>query len=78
MTPGDLLAVLLRDRGMTQAALAAATGRPPQMVSEIITGKKRVTATTAVQFQRVFGLPALVWLGLQAHVDLGCAVSTTS
>lgn len=77
LTPGDVLAVLLRDRGMTQAALATALGRPPQMVSEIVTGRKRVTAATAVQFQRVFGLPALVWLGLQAHADVRRALGAT-
>ena len=70
MTPGDLLAALLRDRGMSQAGLAAMLGRPAQMISEVVTGKKRVTAATAVQLQGVFGLPALVWLGLQAHTDL--------
>ena len=77
-TPGALLAVLLRDRGMTQAALAEALRRPPQMVSEIVTGKKRVTATTAVQLDRVFGFPARIWLGLQAHADLRAALDPTS
>lgn len=75
MTPGDLLVVLLRDRGTTQAGLAALIGRPAQMVSEIATGKKRVTATTALQLERVFGLSARVWLSLQDEADLQEAVS---
>jgi addiction module HigA family antidote len=67
---GELLVILLKHREMTQAELAAQIGRPAQMISEIATGKKRVTAETAVQFEDAFGLPARIWLSLQDEADL--------
>lgn len=70
MSPGDLIAALCRDRGMSQAFLAECMGRPAQVVSEIRTGKKRITATTAQQLEETFGLPARVWLAFQNEVDL--------
>ena len=69
-TPGDLLAVLARDRGVTQAELASQMGRPAQMVSEVRTGRKRLTAHTARQLERALGVPAGVWLAFQNEVDL--------
>lgn len=70
MTPGALLAILLRDRGWSQATLAEAIGRPAQAISEIVTGKKRVTAATARQLETALGLSARVWMMLQAETDL--------
>jgi len=75
MTPGDLLATLLRDRGMTQAELAALIGRPAQMISEIVTSKKRVTSSTALQLERVFSLSARIWLSIQDEADLSKVAS---
>ena len=70
MTPGELLVVLCRDWGWSQATLAEVIGRPPQVVSEIAIGRKRVTAATALQLQAAFGLSAPVWLLMQAEADL--------
>lgn len=76
MTPGGLLVILLKDRSLTQAGLAGLIGRPPQMVSEIVHGKKRVTAATALQFERIFGLSARVWLSVQHETDLDTEVKS--
>lgn len=73
MTPGELLAILLRHRSLTQSELASRIGRPVQMLSEIMNGKKRVTARTAIQLEGVFGLSARAWLGLQQELDLAAA-----
>lgn len=70
LTPGSLLALILRDRKMTQAQLAWVLGRPAQVVSEVITGRKRVTAVTARQLEAALGVSARVWLFLQAEHDL--------
>ena len=70
MTPGDLLAILMTYHGMTRAGLASLIGRPAQMLSEIVNGKKRVTAETAMQLEDVFGMSARIWLSLQAEMDL--------
>ena len=45
--PGETLAETLEELGMSQAELAQRMGRPLQMISEIIQGKKAITAETA-------------------------------
>ena len=68
--PGELLGEEIDVRGMTQKALAEAMMRPPQVVNEIVRGKKAITADTAVQLEDVLGISAQLWLGLQTQYDL--------
>lgn len=42
-------------------------------MNEIVRGKKRITAETALQLQRVLGIDARIWLGLQTEYDLHLA-----
>lgn len=63
---GKLLQEILIARGLTQALLADAMGRPPQMVSEIATGKKQITPATAVDLEAALAVPAEIWLTTQA------------
>lgn len=42
----------------------------PKHVSEIVNGKAPVTAETALKLERVLGLGAEIWLGLQVSSDL--------
>lgn len=60
--PGDTLAETLAALGMTQAELAVRSGRPYNTVSEIINGKASITPETALQLERVLGVPARFWL----------------
>ncbi len=59
--PGETLAELLEERGMTQAELAQRTGRPTKTINEIIQGKAAITPETALQLERVLGVPASFW-----------------
>lgn len=68
--PGELLAEELEAREMTQKQLALAMGRPPQAINEIVRGKKAITAETALQLERVLGIPAHLWMNLQTRYDL--------
>ncbi len=68
--PRELLAEELEVRGMTQRSLADAIGRPAQAVNEIVKGKKRITAETAVQLERVLEIPAQFWLSIQSRYEL--------
>lgn len=68
--PGRLLADLLCVNKLTQARFAELIGRPPQVVSEIITGRKSITAQTAVEVSEVLGTSPMFWLVLQAQHDL--------
>ena len=56
-----MLEELLEERGMTQAELARRTGRPTKTINEIIKGKTALTPETALQFERVLGVPASLW-----------------
>lgn len=64
--PGETLAEAIEALGITQAEVARRAGRPVQAISEIIQGKKEITAETAIELERVVGVPAHVWVRLEA------------
>ncbi|MCF6271533.1 MAG: HigA family addiction module antitoxin [Melioribacteraceae bacterium] len=43
---------------------------PPNRISEIVNGKRSVTADTALRFERYFGIEAQFWLNLQSEYNL--------
>ena len=67
--PGETVAGAIVALGISQAELARRMGRPPQVVNEIIHGSKEITPETAIQLERVLGVPAHVWVRLQADYD---------
>ena len=71
--PGEVLSEELEALGMTQTDLATALGRPLQVVNEIIRGKKGITEDTALGLERVLGIGAHVWLGLESTYHLTLA-----
>ena len=68
--PGEALALELAERELTQHDLARMMGQPSQAISELVRGKKRLTAKTALQLERALEIPAHIWLSLQAEYDL--------
>jgi HTH-type transcriptional regulator/antitoxin HigA len=62
---GEYLAEELEERGWTQVEFAEILGRPPQVVSEIISGKKEITRESAAQIGAALGTSAELWLNLQ-------------
>ncbi len=60
----------LEPLGRTQTWLAAEAGIPRSALSLIATGKRGVTADTALKLARVFDTSPQFWLGLQMAVDL--------
>lgn len=68
--PGVLLGDELEEREMTQRELAALMGRPPQLVSEIVRGKRAVTPETALQLEHALKISARFWMNLQTQYDL--------
>lgn len=65
--PGESLLELLEDRGMTQKELAERMDRPEKTINEIIKGKATITPDTAIQLERVLGLPAHFWIRREAN-----------
>jgi HTH-type transcriptional regulator/antitoxin HigA len=71
--PGEQLAVVLEDRGMSQAELATRIGRPLKTINEIVKGRAAITPETAIQLERALSIPALVWNSLEAAYQLQLA-----
>ena len=71
--PGETLAEEIEARGMTQRELAARLGRPPQVVNEIINGKKAITPDTAIGLAKVLGIEAQFWTNLEADYQMTLA-----
>jgi HTH-type transcriptional regulator/antitoxin HigA len=71
--PGQIIQRELSARGWTQEDLAAVMGRPSQAISEIITGKKQITAETALELGEAFGVDASFWSSLQSNYNLHLA-----
>lgn len=59
--PGETLAETLEILGMTQAELAERMGRPLKTINEIVAGKAMITSDTALQLEKVLGVPASFW-----------------
>ncbi|WP_454852761.1 HigA family addiction module antitoxin [Rhizobium binxianense] len=68
--PGEHLAEYLESRGWSQAEFARLADMSPKHVSTIINGTNPVTAETALKLERVLGMKASIWTGLQAKWDL--------
>lgn len=73
--PGEFLSEVLADLSMSQSELANRMGRPAQIITEIISGQKAITADTAIQLERVLGVPAHIWTGLEAEYRLVLALT---
>ena len=68
--PGAILKRELKARGWTQRDLAMMLDRPPQLISEIVRGKKRITERTALELAEVFGTSPELWLNLESRYRL--------
>ena len=71
--PGWLLEEYLEDRGYSQAEFARRCGRSPKLISEIIAGKAPIELDTALQFEKILGLGADIWLGIESSYRLQLA-----
>lgn len=69
--PGEvLLQDFLEPLEVTQHHLAISIGVPPRRINEIVHGKRRITADTALRLARYFGTTDRYWLNLQTRYDL--------
>ena len=85
IAPGEVLfEEFMQPLGISINALARHLGVPPNRVSEIVNGKRAITADTALRLSRCFGTSAELWLNLQsdyalriARRDLGPEIEAT-
>jgi addiction module HigA family antidote len=71
ITPGEILREdFMEPLGISINQLARDLAVPPNRISEIVNGKRAITADTALRLQRYFGVEAQFWLNLQSEYDL--------
>lgn len=69
--PGEILSEeYLEPLGITQHRLATAIDVPPRRINEIVHGKRRISANTALRLSRFFGTSEQFWINLQSRYDL--------
>ncbi len=71
--PGEFLADELRELEMTAAELARLLQVPANRISQILAGKRGITADTALRLGRYLGTGPTIWLNLQQAYDLDLA-----
>ena len=72
--PGEVLEEeFMLPLGLSANALAKAIDVPVTRVSEIVRGRRGVTADTALRLSRYLGTTPELWLGLQSEYDLRVA-----
>lgn len=69
--PGEVLQEeFLEPLGISAYRLAKETFIPQTRVSEIVKGRRRITADTALRLSKFLGTSAKFWLGLQDDYDI--------
>ena len=69
--PGEILEEeFLKPMGITACKLSQAIGVPQTRTSQILKGRRRITADTALRLSKYFGTSTKFWLGLQNDFDI--------
>jgi addiction module HigA family antidote len=76
ITPGDvLIEEFLIPMGISQSQLAKDINVPANRISQIIHGKREISADTALRLGRYFGIEPEFWLNLQVRYNMKIAIS---
>ncbi len=75
--PGTILKAELAEIGVSPTEFARQIDVPPGRISQIIAGKRDITADTALRLGHWFGTSPAFWLNLQAQFDLVTADKET-
>ena len=73
--PGEFLIDELMEIGITATELSRRIGVPPNRISQIIHGKRNITADTALRLGKFFGTGPELWMNLQKAYELDQANS---
>ena len=71
--PGEILADELEEINLTAKKLAEVIQVPPNRLYQILSGKRNLTADTALRLSQYFGMSADFWMNLQSAYELDLA-----
>ena len=71
--PGETLAEEMATRRLSANALALKLRIPANRLTEIVAGKRGISAETALRLGRYFGTGAQFWVNLQSRYELAIA-----
>ena len=75
--PGEHLAEIIEELGITQYRLAKTIGVPQIRIHDIVHCRRSITADTALRLGQALGMTPDFWLNLQRMYDLELARATT-
>ena len=75
--PGEHLAEIMNELGITQYRLAKTIGVPPVRIHDIVHCRRSITADTALRIGQALGMTPDYWLNLQRMYDLDMARAKT-
>ena len=70
VSPGDVLEEWLETHGLSHAEFARRCGRSAKLIGEIVAGTAPVLPDTALRFEKVLGMDATIWLGIETDYRL--------
>ena len=76
--PGEILADELLELDKSAAELARELHVPANRISQLIAGKRSMTADTALRLEKWLGVSAAFWMNLQKRYELAIARQNTS
>jgi antitoxin HigA-1 len=75
--PGEILSEeFMKPLGLSANQMARDIDVPPGRITEIIRGKRTITADTALRLGKYFGVSPEIWLNLQVDYDMRVARRT--
>ena len=75
--PGEHLAEIMQELGITQYRLAKTIGVPQIRIHDIVHRRRSITADTALRIGQALGMTPDFWLNLQRMYDLDVARAKT-
>ena len=75
--PGEHLAEIIQELGITQYRLARTIDVPPIRIRDIVHGRRSITADSALRIGKALGMTPDFWLNLQRMYDLELARTKT-
>ena len=71
--PGEILSMEIEARDIKKSEFAAAIGIKPGNLTELLKGKRHISAVMALKIEALLEIDAAFWLRVQSDYDLGLA-----